>query len=73
MGRRLPPFLLVPPATAADSKASAVDDVVGRVDLGDDDGGTILLHNMDARAGPRYQDKNSRNMRPWENDRQDSG
>ncbi len=39
-----------PPAIVADSNASAVDDVVGRVDLGNDDGGNILLHNMDARA-----------------------
>jgi len=59
----IPPFLQVFQATFADSKASAVDDVVGRVDLGDDDSGTILLHNIDARAGPRYQDKNSRSMR----------
>ena len=69
----LRPFLLVPRATVADSKASAVDDVVGRVDLGDDDGSTTLLRNTDARAGPRYQDKSSRNTRPWENDGQGSG
>ena len=62
------PFLLAPPATVADSNASAVDDVVDRVDLGDDDGGNMLLHNIDARSGPRYRDKNFRNTRLWEND-----
>lgn len=60
-------FLLALLDNAADSSASAVGDGVGISDLGDD-GRSNILRSMHARAGPQYQDKNSRNMRLWESD-----